>query len=482
MRHVLTFPLLALTLFCSAAQAVETPAASPSPSTVPQASSAPVTAPANPPAATFFLTLTEAIDLALRSHYDVLLAEEKIKDARLQITETSAQGMPQLSLTASYGRQDPIRLGSASDTSGGAGGGGLGSNPQLAAFLGLASVNTFQSRLTLSQLLFAGFRIVDGVRLAQINVGLMEESLRLARQNVAYQVTNAYFNALRSWEVTQLDKESLEQAREQVRMAEARLRAGAGVKLDILQAQSQVIQIQQRLSQDMGTFEKAKMSLNLAMGREADYPVELNRQATVIDLDKEETDSLKNSLDMRSEVRQLAMQKEMSELNATIQGRSIWPTISAQVVYSLQDNQVTGGNTNNVQNMNYSLNMNWPIFDGLAANAKAQRAQQTATQAQINLDQLRQRVIVEVKQAYLDIQESKERMMMAQAGVQVAEENLRVARVSYREGVGIGMDVLNAQLTLLQAKNSLITVRFDLNTRLARLYQSLGLDILDRLR
>ncbi len=482
MRQALTFPLLALTLFCGAAQAAETPAASPNPSTAPQASSAPVIAPANPPAATFFLTLTEAIDVALRSHYDVLLAEEKIKDARLQITETSAQGMPQLSLTASYGRQDPIRLGSASDTSGGAGSGGLGSNPQLAAFLGLASVNTFQSRLTLSQLLFAGFRIVDGVRLAQINVGLMEESLRLARQNVAYQVTNAYFNALRSWEVTQLDKESLEQAREQVRMAEARLRAGAGVKLDILQAQSQVIQIQQRLSQDMGTFEKAKMSLNLAMGREADYPIELNRQATVIDLDKEETDSLKNSLDMRSEVRQLAMQKEMSELNATIQGRSIWPTISAQVVYSLQDNQVTGGNTNNVQNMNYSLNMNWPIFDGLAANAKAQRAQQTATQAQINLDQLRQRVIVEVKQAYLDIQESKERMMMAQAGVQVAEENLRVARVSYREGVGIGMDVLNAQLTVLQAKNSLITVRFDLNTRLARLYQSLGLDILDRLR
>lgn len=480
MRQVLVFPLLALTLYCAGVQAAET---SPTPASAPPAVASPAPAVSPTPAVpSYFLTLTEAIDVALRSHYDVMLAEEKIKDARLQVTETSAQGMPQLSLNASYGRQDPIRLGSASDTSGTGGSGGLGSNPQLAAFLGLASVNTFQSRLTLSQLLFAGFRIVDGVRLAQINVGLMEESLRLARQNVAYQVTSAYFNALRAWEIAQIDKESLEQAREQVRLAEARLRAGTGVKLDILQAQSQVIQIQQRLSQDIGNYEKAKMSLNLAMGREADYPVELNRQAMVIDLDKEETESLRTSLEMRSEVRQLAMQKEMSELNATIQGRSIWPTISAQVVYSLQDNQVTGGNTNNVQNLNYTLNMNWPIFDGLAANAKAQRAQQTATQAQINLDQLRQRVIVEVKQAYLDIQESKERMLMAQAGVQVAEENLRVARVSYREGVGIGMDVLNAQLTVLQAKNALITARFDLNTRLAKLYQALGLDILNRLR
>lgn len=442
------------------------------------------TQPASPPPQTpptHFLTLTEAIEQALRYHYDILLAQEKIKDARLQITETSAQGMPQLSLNASYGRQDPIRLGSASDTSG-TGGAGFGSNPQLAAFLGLASVNSFQSRLTLSQLLFAGFRIVDGVRLAQINLGLQEENLRLARQNVAYQVTSAYFNALRNWEITQIDRESLEQAREQVRLAEARVRAGTGVKLDILQAQSQVIQIQQRLSQDLGNFEKAKMSLNLAIGREADHPVELNRQATVIDLNRQESENLKLALEGRSEVKQLSMQKEMSELNATIQGRSIWPTISAQVVYSLQDNQVINGNTNNVQNLNYTLNMNWPIFDGLAAHAKAQRAQQSAIQAQINLDQLRQRIIVEVKQASLDIQEARERMLMAQAGVQVAEENLRVAKVSYREGVGIGMDVLNAQMTLLQAKNALINARFDLNTRLARLYQTMGLDINERLR
>jgi outer membrane protein len=479
MRKTLLHRILALTLlssYCGAAWAESTP------SPAPQPSMAPVAAPeASAVPVSNFLTLTEAIDFALHTHYDVLLAEEKIKDARLQITETGAQGLPQLNLTASYGRQDPIRLGSASDTSG-AGGSGLGANPQLAAFLGLASVNTFQSRLTLSQLLFAGFRVVDGVRLAQINVGLMEESLRLARQSVAYQVTNAYFTALRSREVVEIDKESLEQAREQVRLAEARVRAGVGVKLDILQAQSQVIQIQQRLSQDLGSYAKSKMSLNLAMGREADYPTELNRQAIVVDLDKQETNNLKLSLEERSEVRQLSMQKEMSELNATIQGRSIWPTISAQVVYSVQDNQVTGGNTNNVQNVNYTLNMNWPIFDGLAANAKAQRAMQTATQAQINLDQLRQRVIVEVKQAYLDIQEAKERMLMAQAGVQVANENLRVAQVGYREGVGVNMDVLNAQLTLLQAKNSFITARFDLNTRLARLYQALGLDILSRLR
>jgi outer membrane protein len=431
----------------------------------------------------YFLTLTEAIETAFVNNHDIQLARQRIDDARLQITETGAQGLPQLSVNASYGRQDPISSGSLTDTgSGGGAGAGLGSNPQLAAFLGLASVNTFQSRVTLSQTLFAGFRIVDGVRLAQINVGMMEEGLRSAQQNVAFQVSSAYFNALRAWEVVRIDRETLSQAQAQVAQAESRIKSGVGVKLDLLQAQSQVLQIQQGLSRDVNTFEKAKMNLNLVMGREADQPLELNTAAQVQPYDKLESQSLEQAIENRADLRQLLMQREMQELNASIQGRSVWPTVTAQAVYSLQDNQVVNGNNNNIQNINYSLNMNWPVFDGLAASAKAQRAQQSALQAKTNYDQLRQKAVVEVKQAYLDIREANERFQLAQAGVQVAKENLRVAEISYREGVSVSINVIDAQVRLQQARNSLITAQFDIHTSMAKLYQVLGLDLMGSLR
>ena len=53
---------------------------------------------------------------------------------------------------------------------------------------------------------------------------------------------------------------------------------------------------------------------------------------------------------------------------------------------------------------------------------------------------------------------------------------------SHGEGVGVILDVINAQVTVQQAANALITARYDLNTRKSQLYQTLGLDIIEFLR
>lgn len=474
--------VLSLTL-TSPALAAQRPATSASPSVAPV--TAPVAAPASqapdPEQNKFFLTLTQAIEIAEQNNHDIKLATEKIKDARLQISETGASGLPQLSATASYGRQDPVLSLQSTDTSG-AGGSGLSSNPQFAAFLGTASVNSFNSAITLNQVLFEGFRIIDAIKVAGMNVNMQEQALRQTRQNVAFQVTNAYFTALRALEVVELDKESLNQAREQIRVAEAKLNAGAGLKVDVLQARSQEIQVQQRLSQDLNSYEKAKMSLNQVMGRETVYPVELNNYASVADFPVDATKGLKTALENRADLTQIRLQKEMSEINASIQGRSVWPTISAQIKYSLADTAVAGGNNRSVSNLNYGLNMNWPIFDGFSAQAKSDRAQEAATQAQITLDQLQQKVILDIQQALMDIQEAQERELMARTGVEVTDENQRLAAVSYREGVGIMLNVITAQVNAQQARNALINARFDLNVRKARLYQALGLDIIEHLK
>lgn len=423
-----------------------------------------------------FLTLTEAIGWALRDNHDIKMATQRIEDSQLQVSEATAQGLPQLSMTASYGRQDPINLGSSS------GGGGLGSNPQLAAFLGLASVNSFSSRITLSQVLFAGFRIVDGVRLAQINMTLTEEGVKKARQEVTFQVVNAYFNALKAAQIVNVDRETLAQAQAQQVLAEKRLQAGTGIKLDVLQTQNQVIRVQQTISRDMNSFNKAKMALNLLMGREADVPIELNPVAKVQEVNTKLDTALKQALENRSELRQSRLNKEMSELNATIQARAAWPTITANAVYNLQDNQVVTGNNQNNQTLTYSLNMNWPIFDGLLASSRAQRSQQTAIQAQIQLDQQQQRVILEVKQAFMDITEAKERLLMAKEGLTVANENVRIAQISYEQGVGINQNVIDAHVNLLQARTAVLNAEFDIYVGKAKLYNALALELSQQFR
>ena len=418
-----------------------------------------------------FLTLFDAIDISVKNNYSLKLAAERINVARYQITENAAQGLPQLNITSGYTRQDPVNPNLSNNT------GGVGNNPQFAALLGTARVNTFQNQVALSQVLFAGFRIVDGIKLANINVLLAEESFRQTRHDVVSDVSTAYYNALKAAQLIQVNKVSLKQAELHVEQAKRLEIAGVGIKLDVVRASNQLVNTQLQLSQALNSYAKSKKSLNLNMGREIEYPIELNPETKVPLFPINEEKMLQDALQNRSELRQLRLRREMDEITTTIQSRGNWPTVSANVNYNLNDTAVVNSNSNNQQNLRYGLNMNWPVFDGLLTYARVQRAQNTVIQDQISIDQLQQSVIVEVKQALLDVQEAKERSILANDSINLADESLRIARVRYDNGIGISLDVIDAQGSLNQAKANLVNAEFDLNIGRVRLYRAMGVDI-----
>jgi outer membrane protein TolC len=417
-----------------------------------------------------FLTLFDAIEIAVQNNYSLKLAYEKINLSKYQITENAAQGLPQVSINTSYSRQDPVTAPPPS-------GGGIGNNPQFAAFLGTARVNTFRNQVTLSQVLFAGFRIIDGIRLANINVSASEEEYRKTRQDVIFNVSNSYYNALKSYQLLDILKFSLKQAEMHLDQAKKFEKAGTGLKIDVLRANNQLINIQMQLSQAVNNYEKAKKALNLAMGRAVDTPIEMNPKAEIPDISLDEEKFIKTALENRSELKQLKIKKEIDEILVTIQSRATWPTISANLTYNLTDQAVVNGNSVNIQNLNYGVNMNWPIFDGLLTQAKVQKAQNSVIQDQISIDQLQQSLILEVKQNLLDLQESKERMLMAKEGIKLSEEALRLAKTRYENGVGLNIEVIDAQNNLNQSKLNFINAEYDFNINKVKLYKAIGIDI-----
>lgn len=415
------------------------------------------------------LTLFQAIDIAVQNNYSLKLSAEKINVAKYQITENSAQGLPQLTINTSYGRQDPVNPPPPTP--------GLGNNPQFASFLGTARVNTFSNQVALNQVLFAGFRILDAIKLANVNLELANEGYRQARQDVVSNVATSYYNALKTSQLVKVNKSALKQAGLQLEQAMKLEKAGVGIKLDVIRSKNRLINVQMQLSQALNANEKAKKALNLTLGREIDYPFELNPEAKIPEVSLEENKKLQDALINRSELKQLKLKKDMDEITTTIQSRTNWPTISGSVSYNINDNAVVNSNSTNNQNLRYGINMNWPVFDGLATFAKVQRAQNTLIQDQISIDQLQQSIILEVKQTLLDIQEAKERILMSKDSIALAEESLRIAEIRYQNGVGINLDVLDGQALVIQAESNLINAEFDLNISKIKLFRVMGIDI-----
>ena len=167
----------------------------------------------------------------------------------------------------------------------------------------------------------------------------------------------------------------------------------------------------------------------------------------------------------------------MDELTTTINSQGNWPTVTASGSYGISDIAIVNSNAINNQDFSYGISMNWPIFDGLATYAKVQKAQSVVIQDQVQIDQLQQNIILEVKQILLDMKENTERIVLAKSSVNLSEEALKLSEIRYQNGVGINLDVLDAQNNLNQSKSNLINAEFDLNISRIRLYRALGIDV-----
>ena len=89
--------------------------------------------------------------------------------------------------------------------------------------------------------------------------------------------------------------------------------------------------------------------------------------------------------------------------------------------------------------------------------------------------QAREKVELEIRQDYLSVFAAKEQIRAAEATVEQAEEAYKIATIRYQSGVGINLDVLDAQLALSQAKTNYVTALYDYNIGLATLEHAMGL-------
>ena len=77
----------------------------------------------------------------------------------------------------------------------------------------------------------------------------------------------------------------------------------------------------------------------------------------------------------------------------------------------------------------------------------------------------------------MNIRSAAQRVESTQAAVDQAEEGFKIARVRYQAGVGINLDVLDAQLKLNTAKTNNISALYDYNVYIATLEQVMGVDV-----
>jgi len=165
--------------------------------------------------------------------------------------------------------------------------------------------------------------------------------------------------------------------------------------------------------------------------------------------------------------------RERLEANKSLEAAA-WdgnlPSVSANASY-------------NWTNFNFPLFSKWsagvtfslPIFQGMLVSGQADEMQAYVDTAQANLEVLTQSVSVEIEQNYYSMKEARDRIDATDQLVAQATENLDLVQKQYAAGTSSQLDVIDAQVTLTNARITRIQAEYDYNTGIARFRKSIGL-------
>ncbi len=118
--------------------------------------------------------------------------------------------------------------------------------------------------------------------------------------------------------------------------------------------------------------------------------------------------------------------------------------------------------------------MQWALFDGGQARkgaAALDRSKRATEQQRADTQSL---IELQVRQAWLDVEETRERVHVTAGAVDQADENLRIARERYGAGLGTQTQLLEAESLRVQALRNRDNAVLDAGLARLRLARAVG--------
>jgi outer membrane protein TolC len=122
-----------------------------------------------------------------------------------------------------------------------------------------------------------------------------------------------------------------------------------------------------------------------------------------------------------------------------------------------------------------SLSVSFDIWNWGQTKNQTEQAKAQLAQARDARKLLEDQAVLEVTQSRLSLARARDKVRVAGQAVGQAEENFRVTRDRFKQGVALNTDVLDADVALLQARLNRTQAAIDLVLAQARLEKALGL-------
>jgi outer membrane protein TolC len=414
------------------------------------------------------LTVEKAIQLGLENSKALHLSQMKVQYADARAGETNAARLPSLKFGGGYTRLSDVPAFN------------IGPFPPLLTTpisVAPAVLNNYSMKLSMTQPLFTGFRMDALSKAADYTAEAQNFEYSKDKSDLIYNVRVAYWSLYKAIQIKNVVDENVEQVKAHLKDVQNMMVQGMTTNNDVLKVQVQLSDVQLKQIDANNGVRLAMIGLNNTIGILLSTDISL--ESNVVHQPKEYGDLnklIEQAMERRPELKAMDSRVQAGEAGVTAARSGWFPQIylSGNYYYSRPNQRIFPTQDIFKDTWDVSVGVSLDIWNWGTTVHQTDQAQAQLAQAKDALGQIQDGITLDLTQSYLNIQQARERIGVADQGVKQAEENYRVTNKRFNAGLASTSDMIDAEVALLQAKTNQTNALVDYQLAQARIEKSVG--------
>jgi outer membrane protein TolC len=338
--------------------------------------------------------------------------------------------------------------------------------------------NMFAGAVMVTQPVFMGGAIVALNKMADIGEEMAANSAENVRQTTLYSIDQAYWQVVSLRHKQKLAQGYLSLVKKLDDDVQKMIREGVATRAEGLSVSVKVNEAEMMLTKVNDGLVLSKMLLCQLCG------LSMNEQVTLVE--EEAPSILSQEVDAsavlsqgdgaaRPELRQLQNIVDLSRQQTNILKAANLPQVALTGGYAVTNPNLFNGFEKKFSGVwNVGVMVRVPIWNWGDVAYKVRASKGATAIASLELEEVREKIALQVNQSTFRVNEANKNLALAQASIQKADENLRMANLGFSEGVISSTTVMEAQTAWLQAQSQKIDAEIDVKLSQVNLQKALG--------
>ncbi len=414
------------------------------------------------------LTVDECVEIALEKNADLIIGQYIVDKAGKDVTLARSNFLPTVSADMGYyhsvvGPSSVMRIDPGT---------GIPVPVQPTEITSWS----YSAGLSVRQTLFSGGYNIFNYRMNQSLKKSAEHNFESTRQTTIYMVKERYYNLLAAEKLLGVQEETIKSSDESYKRAQVLFEVGKASKSDVLKARVQLESTRLALIEAQNGLSIARASLNHVLGFEVDHEIQVVDDLNEPEMEVSYEEALESAYQSHPSLLKSRFDSNAANAGIKMAVSQYLPSFMAHYGYSWRHSEFDRIKELFDKDYNWyaGVSLSIPVFQGFARIAQHNKALLDYRSAEEALAQVKRDVGLETKQAFFDVQQSKKQIAVTQNALEAAEEDLRLNMEKYSLGAGTMLDLINAQVSLTQARSDNIQAMYTYKYAIARLYRAMG--------